>query len=286
MSRLGFLVGKGKRTMERSLQEDVQLIRDYGFRPCVQIFVTGPQNRHETLTESDRRYAKSISVDVPILIHGAYVDNPWTRQPNTTANIKREMEIAAAIGADGVIVHLGAGAHSDNVLHGVMVEIATADTVSKDAAKLYLEINTAKPSPMTYETPEKICRLFERIQDADPNGVQYGLCVDTAHVFSCGVALSEYNFTMEWLNGLPDVPTVFHLNDSASKLGSGVDRHEALLHGAIWGAYGPGKLPIADSGLMAVLDYTEANDSLVILERGEGLIGDLKLISELGYFGA
>lgn len=292
MARIGFHISKNGRTMEEAIAADMLMLTDRGLRPCTQIFVSGPQSTRQTLTPSDKRYIRAMtSAGTPVLIHGAYIDNPWSRSANSVPNIKREMEVATEIGADGVIVHLAAGSAHDPTLRAVMDDLADAPPTVKAGCKLYLEINTAKQSAVTYETPEKVNRLFDRIMDAGPNGIEYGLCVDTAHVFSCGVSFADYEPTMCWLNALPDVPTVFHLNDSASTLGSGIDRHEALLHGNIWGnftlaAYAAAeeKLPIEESGLAAVLEWTEANETLVILERGDGLVGDLELIRHLGYF--
>src|SRR5208282_1814710 len=265
------------------------LLANYNFRSCAQIFATGPRNSHETLTASDRTYIKTLTTGaspIPIIIHGAYIDNPWTRSAGAVPNIRREMEIAAEIGIDGVIVHLGAGALNDDMLRTVLMDIATVSADARRDVTLYLEINTAKASPATYETPAKIRRLFERI-DGIGAPIRCGLCVDTAHVFSCGVSFADYTPTIKWLNALPDVPTMFHLNDSASTLGSGIDKHEALLRGNIWRAFDvPGgahdKSPIEDSGLEAILEYATANKSLVILERGDGLAGDLELLARLG----
>src|SRR5581483_6080298 len=102
------------------------------------IFVTGPQSRRETLTESDCRYIKSVTsgasgtTPTPVLIHGAYIDNPWSRSPGSTINIKREMEIATYIGAEGVVVHLGAGAYKDETLRAVLEDISTVGAHARE----------------------------------------------------------------------------------------------------------------------------------------------------------
>ncbi len=280
---IGFHVGKNTRTMKQALIEDTKTITDFGLKPCVQIFTVGPQNYKETLTDSDKIFIKQYTRNVPLVIHGAYVDNPWGSSPGGTINIKKEMEICAQIGGTGVIVHLGAGATSDAILSHVLGEINTLSKNIKDSCILYLEINTAKKSSGTFETPDKINALFDRIEALGLD-LQVGLCVDSAHVFSCGVSFEEYNFTMEWLNALPDVPIMFHLNDSASTLGSGKDKHEQLTKGNIWKDYGGDLLPIRDSGLMAILEWAQHNDIMVILERGDGLYEDLQLIDSLGYF--
>jgi endonuclease IV len=296
---LGFHVSKSKtvdgkkksRSIPAALREDIEWLRGFGITsPCAQIFVSGPQNFNETLTDEDkiatRRFVNETGTQ--IVIHGAYVDHPWNRAPGAVHNIKQEMRTAARIGATGVVVHLGAGATNDENLTYVFEEIAKLSDDVLEVTTLWLEIHTAKPGNNTFETPQKLNRLFDRIGRVETGKLRIGLCIDTAHLFSCGVALDTYEAATNWLAGLPrDVPVMMHLNDSASSLGSGVDRHETLCEGKLWSQYHPetGRLPIENSGLVAILNWAETNDIMTILERDEeGTIHDLTLIQTLGYF--
>lgn len=300
---LGFHVSKsitqeGKkhtRKMSTALRESMELLRGYGIKsPCAQIFVSGPQNFKETLDADEKNAIKELiaEMNLSVVIHGSYVDNPWNRTQGSVHNIKKELCIAAYIGATGVIVHLGKGAYNDDNLKYVLEEVSNLPDDVRNVVTLWLEINTAKPSAQTYETPEKICRLFERVRTIDTKGLRIGLCIDTAHLFSCGMALDTYAAADNWLRevarGLPnDTPLMLHLNDSASALGSGVDRHAGIFVGQLWQHYHPvtGRLPVEDSGLVAILNWAEKNDIMVILERdGEGTLKDLTIIQQLGYF--
>lgn len=286
---LGFHISKGGRTMSAAMDEDMALLTKFGFtNTCTQIFVSGPKSPKETLTEQDKEHLKRAYSD-RIVVHGAYIDNPWNRAPGAVHNIKMEMRVCAKIGAIGLVVHLGAGAFGDTLRY-VLEQLSRVEDDVKASCTIYFEINAAKSAEHTFETPQKINTLFERISNAldsiaAPVRLKVGLCVDSAHVFSCGVALADYNVTMDWLNALSVPSIMFHLNDSASELGSGKDRHEALTKGNLWRSYGAdGVFPIEDCGLVAILDYAIINDSFVILERGAGLIDDLALIQQLGYF--
>lgn len=290
---IGFHVGKAGRNMSTALTQDIKLVTERDMRACAQIFVTGPRNNKETLTAEDKRLIKLFTERYPVVVHGAYVDIPWKQNPGGVLNIKREMEICHEIGASGLIVHLGAGANDDNVLAHVLQEVSTIDEHVRDNVILYLEINTAKPSNNTFETPKKISKLFERIANTE-HSLRVGLCIDTAHVFSCGVALDEYNITMNWLNSIQGVSDImFHLNDSASSLGSGVDKHAALCRGNLWSHYAANNanavnttdtFDIRDSGIMAVIEWAKVNNCMVILERNEGLEDDLDLLAASGVF--
>lgn len=290
---LGIHVSKTRnsttRKMSLAIREDMEFLHGFGVvKPCAQIFVTGPQNFKETLSDDEkiavRRYINETNL--PVVIHGAYVDHPWNRTHGSIHNIKQEMNICAAICAVGVIVHLGAGAASDDKLKYVLENISNLSDDVKSNVILWLEINAAKPSATTYETPEKICELFRRISAIDTKGLKIGLCIDTAHLFSCGVALNTRDAAQEWLDGLPkNIPMMLHLNDSSAEFGSGVDRHETLCEGGIWKEYHPVNGHAEDSGLVTILEWAESNNVMTILERNEeGVIKDLNLIRQLGFF--
>jgi endonuclease IV len=293
---IGYHVSKSaggkKRLMAAALKEAIDNLPQYGFTStCAQIFVSGPQNFKEILTEEDIIKCKKLIIEsgITVVIHGAYVDHPWNRSAGSVHNIKQELRTAARIGATGVIVHLGAGTASDENLKYVLDEISNIDDNVKNSTILWLEIHTAKPSGFTYETPAKLQALFNRVSacEAVKRGLKIGLCIDTAHLFSCGNALDTAERATNWLNALPDVPIMLHLNDSASNLGSGIDKHMTLMKGQLWSAYHPkhGHLPTEDSGLVAILNWAESNDIVTILERNEdGIIEDLNLIRSLGYF--
>lgn len=287
---LGYHVSKGKyKSMEIALAAAADNLSEYGFaRPCAQIFVSGPQSFRQNLTDEDIVKCCKVATTrgLNLVIHGAYVDHPWNRAQGAVHNIKQELQVAAKLGATGVIVHLGAGAANDASLETVLKAVGDLPEKVLDRVILWLEINAAKPTDATYETPEKITRLFERVH-AVGSPLRVGLCIDTAHLYSCGIALDSMIAARRWLEGLPNVPIMLHLNDSASLLGSGIDRHQTLLEGNIWKDYHPvtGDLAIEDSGLIELVNYAERNNIMVVLERNDdGLAPDLVLLQQLGYF--
>jgi len=289
---LGFHVsrndGETKMGIREALEKSIELLKGYGISsPAAQIFISGPKNYKEILSHDDKKDIEKLvrSAGLQLVIHGAFVDYPWKGSPSSINNIKKELITSDAIGSTGVIVHLGGRANEGRVLTHVLTKIS-----SNYESRLWLEIHAAKPSSGTYETPKKISRLFENarsIIEAKKLNVKLGLCIDTAHLFSCGVSLSSRSAARDWLAKLPPVPVMLHLNDSASELGSGTDRHEALCKGNIWGMYHPdtGQLPIEESGLVYILSWAEENNITVILERKyKDIQMDLSLITKLGFF--
>lgn len=292
---LGFHINKEGRPLPQAIEEDIKILDQFNFEPCAQVFVKGPRSSKDTLTEDDKFQLREYinHVRLPLVIHGAYIDVPWGGARGTIHNIKQELQTAAYIGAQGVVIHLGAGASNENVLRDVLKSVADLPKNSTGQT-LWLEINTAKPGTGTFETPEKLDVLFDRIRrlDIGPDQLKIGLCIDTAHLFSCGVALRDRHSASNWINKVEqildkDTPIMLHLNDSASALGSGKDIHQKLCHGNLWRDYHPdhGNLPFDDSGLAAILDWADENNIITILERHQGgVISDLTLLSNRGYF--
>lgn len=278
--------GGKKRSMSEAITEAIEYLQNYDFKHlALQIFVTGPQSFKEILTPEDKdKCAKIIKeTQVTAVVHGAYTDNPWNKSPGSVHNIKQELKIAFDIGATGVIVHLGAGASNDENLSYVLTQISKLDKIILNNVILWLEIHTAKASSFTYETPEKIKVLFDRIEKLNLD-LKIGICIDTAHLYSCGVALNTYQKAKSWLEMLdkliPDIPKMLHLNDSLSTLGSGKDIHAVLTEGNLWGS-----INAEESGINAVLAWAENNNIVVILERNFIDVGkDLNLIHSMGYF--
>lgn len=296
--------------IERAEQQLSAYSRD-GSPPLFQLFVTGPHSPRPCITpeevqEIGRRWPGQT------IIHGAYIDNAWT--PAAVSNIKRELRIASEMSGLGVVVHLGSGAARN---------IETAITELSDAGPqtLWFEINSAKPGPNTFETPEKLAVFFgrataardaatrghpkraitplegalktstapvpsqrpERARNAvnstgGAGGLRLALMVDTAHLWACGVSLAEAGPARRWLAEVAKigVPIGFHLNDTTTALGSGVDRHATVGDGNIWGG---GRT----SGLLAVLEFAAKNMCPVIIEGGTARepIQDIRKLSEL-----
>jgi endonuclease IV len=292
--------GSKSRKMDAAISEDLQFMDSFGIvDPSVQIFVSGPKTFKETLSTEEKTGIRNYVTanGTSLVIHGAYVDRPWGNIPAAVHNVKNELRIGAEIGATGVIVHLSAGCADDVEFKRALVEISNIELPRPQI--LWLEIHAAKPCNFTYETPQKLIRLFERIRGYNitgPNGqaspIKIGLCIDTAHLFSCGTSLETHDAARTFIEGLEPIigngtPVMMHLNDSASSQGSGVDKHQVLCKGMIWKSYHPttGHIPFEKSGLNYLLEWADSNRIACILERDDDeLHKDLKLIHELGFY--
>lgn len=278
-------------TLPEAIEEDIHIITELGMNPCAQIFVIGPRNHNELMDDKDIIKCRHLvdKMKLLLVIHGAYIDNPWNMKPGTIHNIKKEMVIAERIGANGVIIHLAGAAMNDDVLKYIFDHLNKLDKKVKQRVILWLEIQSTKIHNDNFATPEKIRDLFNLVA-IYKGDVQVGLVVDTAHLHACGVSLDTYDKAMRWLSHtrlmLDTIPIIIHLNDNKTELGSGTDIHCKLTKGNIWGIYNKttGYLPIEKSGIAAILKWAKKENSMVIFERSkDGALGDLLLMQELGF---
>lgn len=276
----GYHVSKNGRSMKDAVTEELKLLSEkLPGKHAVQIFCTGPQNSRETLTADDKAVlTKLTSATTATVIHGAYVDFLWKGSPSAIANVKRELAIAEAINATGVVVHLGREMNSLEMLK----------ELNGTKATLWLEVNANKPSPRTYDKIPAIKDLFSKINELNLD-YKVGFCIDTAHLFGSGCSLSSREEAEKWVTEcvealmvcttLANPPIMFHLNDSDGNFASGQDRHAPLFEGKLWSAY---KNNIHESGCAWIVKYCKERDIVCILERDGAFIEhDLAYLSLL-----
>ncbi len=291
-------------TMHEAIEDDISLLKRFGVQRCaIQVFAIGPQSSKVIIHPEEYEHIKKITAEdnnFKLVVHGSYLDFPWKGKHFPIINIVKEMKIANHIGATGVIVHLGSGAADPAMCTQVMRNIsAKLSNNVKNNCILWLEINPALPTSHTFETPEKLIALFDIIEKAKCD-LRVGLCIDTAHLHSCGVPLHTRKDATTWLAKIDilldrGIPIMVHLNDSKSIFASGKDEHEALCAGNIWGNHHSdhitnsilptsGQNTTHDCGLADILIWADKHNLVCILERKYSLVpDDLRLLRDMGY---
>lgn len=250
-----------------------------------QVFVAGPRNAKVTLKDEEadelREYLDGEGREAAVYAHGTYVDFPWHGSLDAAGFVRAEVALCARAGISGLVVHLGKP-DVEEVMKFIPRLVSTVSGVL-----IFLEVPHVKPENSHYETPEKLADLFRAIRRLDPTLCRFGLCIDTAHLWSCGVDIQSFDAAEDWLRRLEAVAAaippnriIFHLNDSKDKRGSGVDHHAPLLAGEIWGEYA--ERP-RQSGLAAFVDYIVRHETPAILERKpvEALLDDYSVLDSL-----
>jgi len=163
--------------------------------------------------------------------------------------------------------------HSRNELPPLRARLgAEPRPTSAACVRMYLEVPHVLPAHSHYESPAKLIEFFRSVRArVDPDLAFFGLCIDTAHLWASGADISSYKKASAWLDQLeeghsviPPHAILLHLNDNKNGLGGGLDAHEVLLRGKIWGGYA--HTP-EQSGLAAFVDYAVRHGVPTILER-------------------
>ena len=178
----------------------------------------------------------------PLVIHVSYLVNLASADPairaKSIAAFRGELERAAAIGAEYLVLHPGS-------YRGRSVEDGIADFVAalRDAAAGFhsrgltvLLENTAGAGSHLGSRFEELASIRERAGAV--TRLPMGYCLDTCHLLAAGfdiatpAGLRATVGSAERLLGMANV-RVFHVNDSKAPLGSHVDRHANIGEGHI-----------------------------------------------------
>lgn len=216
-----------------------------------------------------------------VFIHAIYLLNMASPDDALRARsidgCRESLALGDAIGADGVVVHLGSA-----------TDAATGAGLSRLVASLReVLVRHHGPTPLVLENSagggnnlgNSLPQLAEIVEGVGAPPERIGLCLDTCHAFAAGVDLTDATVREAWLTetaalGLLPRVRVLHLNDSDGPVGCRRDNHAGIGDGQI-GADALGAL-IRDprlADLPAILE-TPGRDiaaDLVNLERVRAL---------------
>ena len=172
---------------------------------------------------------------------------------STITKLRAELDIALALGINGVVVHFGTEVNKDRGKKRMglsLSEVLRTETpeivqLSKEIAvsvkdllrsrRIILENSAGEGNDLGWDLKE-VAEIISLVQEKE----QLDLCIDTAHTFAAGVydlrekkGIDELYEELKKL-GLLKRLVCFHFNDSKKVFGSRVDRHESLTRGEIW----------------------------------------------------
>ncbi|MDQ3777797.1 MAG: deoxyribonuclease IV [Actinomycetota bacterium] len=185
-------------------------------------------------TFSDRAEAAGIRA---VLVHAIYLCNFASPDDEIYAKsadvLRRTVDTACAIGADGVVFHVGShlGSGFEAGLERVLPALEQVLERCSDTTWLLAE-NSAGAGGTIGRSLEELAVLIERAG----RHPRLGICLDSCHLWASGydvtdpAALDEVLDAVDGLIGL-DRLRALHVNDSAAPLGSNRDRHANMLEG-------------------------------------------------------
>ncbi len=204
--------------------------------PLVQFFLgdpqgyQGPEIRYAGGAEALRADAEAAGV--ALYVHAPYIVNVATtnnriRIPSRKL-LQKHVDAAAAIGAQGLIVHGGHVNKGDDPAVGFD---NWRKAIEATDLKLPLLIeNTAGGEQSMTRRLERIAGVWEAIASAASGAEMVGFCLDTCHAHAGGLALETVVDDVRAITGRIDL---VHLNDSRDDADSGADRHASLGAGRI-----------------------------------------------------
>ncbi|MBI4570613.1 MAG: deoxyribonuclease IV [Chloroflexi bacterium] len=208
----------------------------------IQIFGAPPQTwrrRNIRPEECEAFRARMAETGIePVFLHGVYLINLATETPEqldkSTEALAGDQKLASALGAKGVIFHVGShkGAGFARVLPQIAKALRKVLKETPDDALIILE-NSAGQGGSVGSKFAELGAIMGKVKSA-----RLKVCVDTQHAFAAGYNLAEragLDAAMEEFDreiGLEQLVAV-HANDSKIALGGGVDRHDNIGAGHI-----------------------------------------------------
>jgi deoxyribonuclease-4 len=230
----------------------------------VQLFTQSPRTWRDTSHDPEalaafRERRAELGVGA-VLCHAIYLVNLATPNDDfhrkSVAAMRSTMDVACAIGADGVVFHVGShlGAGLEVGLERVVPALAEILERCSETTWLLME-NSAGSGGTIGRSIDELAAIFERL-DRHP---RLGVCLDTCHLFVSGYDVTDRDVLDRVLEEVDtsigfDRLRALHVNDSKAPLGSNRDRHENVGDGLIGEQLGVFLGHPALQGLPAVLE--------------------------------
>ena len=209
----------------------------------VQLFAQSPRAwRFPEHAEEDLARFRERRADTgmgAVLVHALYLCNLATSDRTiygkSRATMRSTVDAACAIGADGVVFHVGShlGAGFKAGVKRCVPAVREVLDRCSDTTWLLLE-NSAGAGGTIGRSVDELAILVDAL-DRHP---RLGVCLDSCHLFVSGVDVGEPDAVATVLAEIDDRIGLdrlraLHVNDAAAPLGSNRDRHANVLEGEL-----------------------------------------------------
>ena len=253
-----------------------------------QLFLKSPQSSLSTkvkLNDKDKEKCKELVNErkLKVVNHSSYMINfarPLSQNKNTITAVIDDLVNINAIGGIGSIIHVGKCVESQKItceqgtknMRTNMEKVIDYIISQKLDANLILETGAGQGTEL-FTKMEDLGAFYHSFSKKYKEHLR--ICIDTCHVFSAGYDLGTKKKVNEFIDLIQkhikwNNVELIHLNDSKTKLGSRVDRHENL---------GEGNIPIL--GLKYFIKFCKEKEIPIILETpvNEYRIADMDILS-------
>lgn len=214
---------------------------------ALQIFVSSPMN--SSLPDINKISSESKNIktylaenNFKLVVHGSYVINLANSKINKRyveiqdrwwINLLiKELDAAEILNAEGVILHVGkytTNSISDatDTMYESIKYIINYLKTNNYTTKLILETPAGSGTELLTKV-EDFIEFYNKFTLNEKKN--FKICLDTAHIWSSGYELNDYQKKIKSIN---EAIYVIHFNNSKVKKGSNVDRHEYIHSGLI-----------------------------------------------------
>lgn len=214
---------------------------------ALQIFVSSPMN--SSLPDINKISSESKNINTylsennfKLIVHGSYVINLANSKINKRyveiqdrwwINLLiKELDAAEILNAEGVILHVGkytTNSISDatDTMYESIKYIINYLKTNNYTTKLILETPAGSGTELLTKV-EDFIEFYNKFTLNEKKN--FKICLDTAHIWSSGYELNDYQKKIKSIN---EAIYVIHFNNSKVKKGSNVDRHEYIHSGLI-----------------------------------------------------
>ena len=239
----------------------------------IQVFVQSPRmwkpsQYAPAVLEAYREAQRDHPTITDTFCHSTYLINLATSDPElyekSVAALSHNVAVGRAMGASGVILHVGShkGVGFEEVVDQVVRAFTRAlDDAGADTECPILIENAAGAGGTVGRSLEEIEALLE----ASGRDERLGVCLDTQHLFASGVDYATPSAARRLLKDVDrrigiERLRCLHLNDSKTAFGSNRDRHANI-----------GEGEIGEAGLAALVGHPAVRELPLLLEvPGDG----------------
>jgi deoxyribonuclease IV len=176
---------------------------------------------------------KSVAVHMPYLPNLSGPDGESYRK--SVQALTEEVHRCMTLGISYLVIHLGSdmGMGSKSGVDQLVRAITTACSKSEPGLEVLLENNAGQKNRVGAKL-EELRHILDRLDSSK----EFGVCIDTCHLFASGYDLRTKGDVETTFNKIKDIIglkelKIVHLNDSKGGLGSNLDRHEHIGLGSI-----------------------------------------------------
>jgi deoxyribonuclease-4 len=208
----------------------------------VQVFTQSPRTwrptNHDPANFDRFRERREEAGIGGVLCHALYLCNLAAPDDGvyerSVAAMRNTMQVGCAIGADGVVFHVGShlGSGFEAGLERVLPAMEQVLELCNDTTWLLVE-NSAGAGGTIGRSLEELTMLVERLDHP-----RLGVCLDSCHLYVSGIDVTDRATLDRLLDELDsaigfDRLRALHVNDSKAPLGSNRDRHENIGDGLL-----------------------------------------------------